>query len=62
MDKNRYLMLASVIFGLIALMHLLRSVFIWPASIGTFNIPVYFSYFGVLAAGVLSWVMYSAGK
>ncbi|HLC61191.1 MAG TPA: hypothetical protein VJJ52_07225 [Candidatus Nanoarchaeia archaeon] len=62
MDKNKSLKLASLIFGLVALFHLLRSIFSWTVSIGTFNIPVYFSYFGFLVAGFLSWIMYTAGR
>jgi len=62
MDKNKSLKLASFIFGLVALLHLLRSVFNWNASIGSFNIPVYFSYFGILVAGYLSWHMYNAAN
>ncbi|MEK6892006.1 MAG: hypothetical protein AABX25_02360 [Nanoarchaeota archaeon] len=62
MDKNKSLKLASFVFGLVALVHLLRSIFSWPVSIGTFNIPVYFSYFGLVVVGYLSWMMYSTGK
>jgi len=62
MNKNQSLMVASAIFGLIALLHLLRSVFSWPAVIGTFNVPVWFSYVAVVVAGYLSWQMYNAGK
>lgn len=62
MDKNQSLMLASVIFGVIAALHLLRSIFSWPASIGSFNVPLYFSYIAVAVAGYLAWHMYNAGK
>ncbi len=62
MDKNQSLMLATAAFGIIALLHLLRSVFSWPASIANWNVPVWFSYIFVVAAGYLSWHMYSASK
>lgn len=62
MDKNQLLMLASAIFGLIALLHLIRSIFSWPASIAGFNVPLYFSYIAVLVAGYLAWHMYNASK
>ena len=62
MNKNKSLMLASVVFGIIALLHLLRSVFSWPASIAGFNVPVYFSYVAFIVAGYLTWHMYDAGK
>ena len=62
MDKNQSLMIAAVIFGLIALLHLLRAIFSWPASIGTFNVPAWLSYIAVVVAGYLAWHMYSASK
>ena len=62
MDKNKSLKLASVVFGIIAFVHLLRSIFSWPALIGTFSVPVYFSYIAVIVAGYLSWLMYNAGR
>lgn len=62
MDKNQLLTLGAAIFGIIALLHLLRSIFSWEANIGGFNIPVWFSYVAVVVAGYLSWQMYSAGK
>ncbi|MBI2660504.1 hypothetical protein HYX07_05050 [Candidatus Woesearchaeota archaeon] len=62
MDKNQSLKLAAVIFGLIALLHLLRSIFSWQASIAGFNVPVWFSYAAVVATGYLSWLMYNSSK
>ena len=61
MDKNKSLLIASAIFGIIALLHLLRSVFGWEAAIGGFGIPLYFSYIAVVAAGYLSWHMHKTG-
>ena len=60
MDKNQSLMLAAVIFGIIALLHLLRSILNWPASIAGLNVPVWLSYVAVVVAGYLAWLMYSA--
>ncbi|MBI2208295.1 hypothetical protein HYU50_02265 [Candidatus Woesearchaeota archaeon] len=62
MDKNQSLMLAAVIFGVIALLQLIRAVFGWQAVIENFNVPVYFSYIAFIAAGYLSWHMYNASK
>ncbi len=62
MDKNQSLMIASVVFGLIALVHLVRAVLQWQASIGTFSVPVWLSYVAVIVAGYLAWNMYDAGK
>lgn len=62
MDKNQSLRLAAVIFGVIALLHLIRAVFGWQAAIGNFNVPVYFSYIALIAAGCLSWHMYNTSR
>ena len=60
MDKKKSLLAASVIFGIIGLLHLLRSIFGWEANIGNFSVPLYFSYVAVVVAGYLSWHMYKA--
>lgn len=62
MDKNQSLFIALIVFGVIALLHLLRSIFGWQAAIGRFNVPLYFSYIAVAVAGYLSWQMYKASK
>ena len=60
MDKNKLLLIAAIIFGIIAILHLLRIIFSWEATIGGFNVPLYFSYIGVVVAGYLCWAMYKA--
>ena len=62
MDKNQSLLVASAAFGIVALLHLLRSILNWPASIANWNVPVWLSYIAVVVAGYLSWHMYSASK
>lgn len=62
MEKNKSLVLASVIFGVIALVHLIRSIFGWSASIASYDVPVYFSYIFVVIACYLAWHMYNASK
>lgn len=62
MDKNQLLRIASIAFGLIAFVHLMRAIFSWPARIADFEVPVYFSYAAVVAAGCLAWLMYSGSR
>ena len=62
MDKNKSLMLASVVFGLMALMHLIRAVLGLEAVIAGFKVPIWLSYVFFVAAGYLAWHMHSAGK
>ncbi len=60
MDKNKSLLIAAIIFGIVAIIHLLRIIFSWEAVIGSFNVPLYFSYIAVVVAGYLCWAMYKA--
>ena len=62
MDKNKLLLIASIIFGIIGFLHLLRSLFSWQLVIDNFSVPLYFSYVAVIVAGYLSWNMYNASK
>ena len=62
MDKNKSLLIAAIIFGVVAILHLLRAIFGWEAAIGGFNVPLYFSYIAVVVAGYLSWAMYKASR
>ena len=62
MEKNKSLLLASIIFAIIAMLHLLRSIFNWEVLINGYIIPIWFSYIAVIVAGFLSWTMYDASK
>ena len=60
MDKNKSLLLASIVFGVVGFLHLLRSIFSWDLVLSNFKIPLYVSYVVVIVAGYLSWSMYKA--
>ncbi len=62
MDKNKSLLLASIIFILMALAHLVRGIFGWETIISGFKIPVYLSYLAAIILAYLAWNMYDAGK
>jgi hypothetical protein len=62
MEKNRLLLIASIIFGIVGFLHLLRSIFSWELTVDNFNIPLYFSYAVVIVLGYLSWSMYNMSK
>ena len=49
-----YLLLSGVIFAVVALLHLLRLVYSWPAQLGAWTMPMGFSWIGLLAAGTLA--------
>jgi len=62
LDKKQFLTLAAVIFGIVALLHLLRSIFSWSLVVENFSVPLYFSYIAVIILGYLSWQMYNLSK
>lgn len=62
MDKKKSLKLASLLFGVVAFFHLLRSVFSWPVLIANWDVPLWVSYIAVVVAGYLSWHMHSASS
>jgi hypothetical protein len=48
-----YLIVTGVLFGVIAIVHLLRLIYGWPAQIGGWNMPLWLSWVGVLIASAL---------
>jgi len=62
MDKNKSLLIASLVFGIVGFLHLLRSIFSWNMVLGNFDVPLYVSYIAVVVLGYLSWHMYKASK
>jgi hypothetical protein len=51
-----YLVVSSVLFGAVALLHLLRLIYGWPAVIGTTSMPLWVSVIGlVIAGGLCIW-------
>ena len=56
MSSLTYYRVTGVIFGVVALFHLLRLVLGWGVNIGPYNIPVWASLFGLVVAGYLSYL------
>lgn len=55
------LLVAGIIFSIIALLHLLRLVIGWSVVIGTFVVPVWWSGVGLIIAGFLAfWMLKSS--
>ena len=55
MDQKTFIMIAGVIFAAVAVFHLLRIVFGWPAVIGGWTVPMWVSWIGLAVAGGLSY-------
>ncbi len=61
-QPNAAVTTASVLFALIALLHLLRSIAAWPAAINNITIPVPVSYVAFLAAGAMAVWLWKSGR
>lgn len=55
MNIKTLLSVVSVIFAVIAVLHLARIVYGWPSIIGSFEVPMWLSWIAVAAAGYLSY-------
>ncbi len=54
MTQGAFLLMSSVIFALIALLHALRLLYGWNVAIGEWTVPVWVSAVGFLLAGYLA--------
>jgi hypothetical protein len=48
-----YLVVSGVLFGAVALLHLLRLIYGWPAAVGTMSMPLWVSAVGLVVTGGL---------
>ena len=48
MSQKTFTIIASVIFGVVALFHVLRIFLGWPAVIGGWTVPMWFSWIGLV--------------
>jgi len=55
MSSKTFSLAAGIIFGLVALMHILRIAMGWEVTIGGWMAPMWISWLGVVVAGVLSF-------
>jgi hypothetical protein len=54
MDRKTYLVVAGIIFTLVALFHLVRIFENWPVIIGDWSVPKWVSWVGLIVAGGLA--------
>lgn len=63
MNPNQYpLIVAGVVFALMALIHLARLYFQFPIIVGTTLIPLWVNILGLVVAAGLSYWMFSSAK
>jgi hypothetical protein len=55
MNQKSFVLLASVIFAVVALAHLLRILMGWPIVIDSWTVPMWLSWIALVVAGGLSY-------
>jgi hypothetical protein len=55
LNQSTYNGVAAAVFLIVAVAHLLRIIFGWPAQIGGLDIPLWVSWLALVAAGGLAW-------
>lgn len=61
--KRLPLIIAGIIFTIVALLHLVRVIYDWQITIADYMVPMYFSYIGVVVAAILAiWMFTTAAK
>jgi hypothetical protein len=55
MTEKTFVTIATVIFALVAVLHLLRLVIVWSVIIDTWTVPMWVSWVGLVVAGGLSY-------
>ena len=62
MSTRSFCLLAAAVFGLVALLQLLRALLGWPISIDGYAVPVMASWIAAIVAAALAWLGYSAAQ
>ena len=55
MDRSKYLLISSSIFGLVAALHLFRVFWELSVTIGSWTLPIWASVFAFVALSLLSY-------
>ena len=53
--KEELLLLASIIFGVVAVLHVLRIIFDWAVVFNGTIVPIYYSYIIVGVSSLMAW-------
>lgn len=60
MKTKTLLQVTGAIFGLIAVLHLIRALSGWQANIGLWQVPMWLSWIVVVVAGYLAYAAWTA--
>lgn len=62
-SKKTYLHISGTIFGIVAILHLVRVISGWDFVLGPWSIPMFISWAGTIGPGLLSvWAFILASK
>lgn len=53
-NHKKYIIVVGFLLAVIAVLHLVRLVYVWPVAIGGLEIPMWASWLAVLVAGALA--------
>jgi len=53
MNSRAYLVISGIIFGIVAVFHLLRVIKGWPLALGPWSVPMYVSWLGAIGPAIL---------
>lgn len=62
MNRNPVVLMVAMLLAVVSLAHLLRIVFAIPVTVGDIVVPMWISGIGVVAPGVLAWLLYRGSR
>jgi hypothetical protein len=51
--RDTYRLISGIIFGVVAIIQIIRAISEWPVQIGPYAVPVWFSWVAFVVAGAL---------
>ena len=58
-DSKDFLMIVGSLFGLVSFLHFMRAAFQWPMLIGSFSVPLFWSWYLFATTAFFSFVAFS---
>jgi hypothetical protein len=52
--RDPYRLVSGIVFGIVAILQLVRAIGEWPVQVGSYAVPVAFSWIAFVVAGALS--------
>ena len=62
MSTRNFCMIAAVVFGIVAIFHAARIWMGWPAVIGSWSVPMWLSWIGLVLAAALSYFGFKSAR